>query len=152
MRARTLCVYIYIYIYIYILLLNNLFISIFCSEYLTLVHKSGGLLFEKWKKMSQISVAIILSRCKRAFMCWGSVSDFLIVYDSHLIETEQWSAQKYSERERKASERVGKIERKELKKPEKEREALFFPLPLIRSFYHRSTRLSWQPNEGLILM
>lgn len=95
----------------------------FCNENLTLVHKSGGLLFEKWKKMSQISVAIILSRWKPAFKCWGSVSDFFAVYDrsdSHLIETEQWSARKYSERERKASERADKIEGKEFKKQEKE--------------------------------
>lgn len=56
------------------------------------------------------------------------------------------------QREGKASERVGEIEGKELKKREKEREAFFFPLPSIRSLYHRSTRLSWQPNEGVILM
>lgn len=121
----------------------------FCNENLMLVHKSGGLLFEKWKKMSQISVAIILSRWKCAFMCWGSVLDYS---DSHLIEMEQWSAWKYSERERKASERVGEIEGRGLKKREKEREAFFFPLPSIRSLYHRSTGFSWLLNKGVILM
>lgn len=72
----------FLYIYIYILSYSWIIFSslFFCNENLTLVHKSSGLLFEKWKKMSQISVAIILSRWKCAFMCWGSVSDFLAVF------------------------------------------------------------------------
>lgn len=78
-RARVFSIhtsYIYIKSYSWIIF-SSLF---FCNENLMLVHKSGGLLFEKWKKMSQISVAIILSRWKCAFMCWGSVSDFLAVF------------------------------------------------------------------------
>lgn len=53
-----------------------------------LAHKSSLLLFEKWKKMSQISVLIMLSRWQQAFMCRGSVPAFFLLYvnsDSRLI-------------------------------------------------------------------
>lgn len=63
-----------------------------------LVHKSSLLLFEKWKKMSQISVLIMLSRWRQAFMCRGSAPAFLVLYvnsDSHLIVMENTESAKW---------------------------------------------------------
>lgn len=77
-----------------------------------LVHKSGLLLFEKWKKMSQISVLIMLSRWQQAFMCWGSVPAVLLLYvnsDSRLIvmESTEEQSEKYCAEDGKKGRKTG---------------------------------------------